>query len=89
MVLATPGFSGIVNANRERTAAHQLMAMLATALLTALTPSMSTGLCDYQNGKCQRPWQTLTLVQIAKKRRILRHQKVLKSIASSFNLTAV
>ena len=43
MVLATPGFSGIVNANRERTAAHQLMAMLATARLNALTHSMSTG----------------------------------------------
>ena len=66
MVLATPGFSGIVNANRERTAAHQLMAMLATARLNALTHSMSTGLCDYQNGKCQRPWQTLTLVQTTK-----------------------
>ena len=86
MVLATPGFNGIVNANRERTAAHQLMAMLATARLNALTHSMSAGLCDYQNGKCQRPWQTLTLVQTAKKRRILRHRKVLKSIALPSNL---
>ena len=89
MVLAIPGFSGIVNANRERTAAHQLMAMLATARLNALTHSMSAGLCDYQNGKCQRPWQTLTLVQTTKKRRILRHRKVLKSIAPPSNLTAV
>lgn len=89
MGLAAPGFSGIVNASRERAAAHQLMAMLATARLNALTHSMATGLCDYQNGKCQQPWKTLTLVQTAKKRRFLRHQKAPKSIALPSNLTAV
>lgn len=89
LALAAPGFSSIVNASRERTAAHQLMAMLATARLNALTHSMSTGLCDYQNGICQRPWQTLTLVEPAKTRTILRHQKAPKTIVLPSSLTAV
>ena len=80
MALAGSRFSGIVNASRERTAAHQLVAMLATARLNALTHSMPTGLCDYQNGTYQRTWQTLTVAQTAKKRRILRPQKAPKSI---------
>ena len=89
MALAGSRFSGIVNASRERTAAHQLVAMLATARLNALTHSMPTGLCDYQNGTYQRTWQTLTVAQTAKKRRILRPQKAPKSIALPSNLTAV
>ena len=63
MALAGSRSSGIVNASRKRTAAHQLVAMLATARLNALTHSMPTGLCDYQSGTYQRTWQTLTVVQ--------------------------
>ena len=71
--LAIPQLREMVDANKERAATHQIMAMLATARLTALTRSTTIGICDFGYLKCAASWRTLSLVERLDSKKVARH----------------
>ena len=71
--LAIPQLRQMIDANKERAATHQIMAVLATARLTALTRSTTIGICDFGELKCAASWRTLSLVERLDSKKMTRH----------------